>query len=394
VSTSPLSKSMSAVCNSVLSFISNLLLPPILSARKQLRSKVFSFLDHFAALNDTKLVFSKLLRSQNVACTFPALTDLRSANIIYPDLGQPQKRSPTRFRDDTIFVTGRFRSGSTLLWNIFRSIPSVTAYYEPFNERRWFDSSHRGTRIDATHLNVMDYWSEYDRLAILSEYYNEDWTRSQLYMNSTSWNPSMQRYIEILIESSTGRPVLQFNRVDLRLSWLKARFPNAKILHIFRHPRDQWCSTLMDIRSFPRNGTLRDFESTDRFYLLTWGRDLQHCFPFITNDESIHPYELFYQIWLLSYLFGRRYSDLSISFEELLSHPATTITTVLTALCLDEYDLESLASLVQPVSIGKWITYADQEWFSAIEAKVDIAFANYFEGYPGTLGRLMNCNPI
>ena len=40
-----------------------------------------------------------------------------------------------------IIITGRFRSGSTLLWNIFRDLPECTAYYEPFNERRWFDKT-------------------------------------------------------------------------------------------------------------------------------------------------------------------------------------------------------------------------------------------------------------
>ena len=38
--------------------------------------------------------------------------------------------------DDMVLVTGRFRSGSTLLWNLFRHCDGVTAYYEPFNRRR------------------------------------------------------------------------------------------------------------------------------------------------------------------------------------------------------------------------------------------------------------------
>ncbi|MGH9959422.1 MAG: hypothetical protein ACREBC_20235 [Pyrinomonadaceae bacterium] len=39
----------------------------------------------------------------------------------------------------------------------------------------------------------------------------------------------------------------------------------------------------------------------DGFYLLTWGWDLWHYFPFLTLDDESHPYELFYQIWKLSY---------------------------------------------------------------------------------------------
>src|SRR5690348_9121883 len=68
-----------------------------------------------------------------------------------------------------VFITGRFRSGSTLLWNIFRSVPGCRAYYEPLNERRWFDPSRRGERIDRTHLGVEDYWREYDGLGHLAQ---------------------------------------------------------------------------------------------------------------------------------------------------------------------------------------------------------------------------------
>ena len=66
--------------------------------------------------------------------------------------------------DGLVFVTSRFRSGSTLLWNIFRQSGSFTAFYEPFNERRWFDEQFRGvvsikhTEVGViTGLSTMDY---------------------------------------------------------------------------------------------------------------------------------------------------------------------------------------------------------------------------------------------
>jgi hypothetical protein len=40
--------------------------------------------------------------------------------------------------------------------------------------------------------------------------------------------------------------VLQFNEIDLRLPWFRAHFPTARILHLYRHPREQWCSSLFD----------------------------------------------------------------------------------------------------------------------------------------------------
>jgi hypothetical protein len=59
---------------------------------------------------------------------------------VYPELGRahslPLKPAP-------IFITARFRTGSTLLWNAFRHVRGCTSYYEPLNERRWFDPSAR-----------------------------------------------------------------------------------------------------------------------------------------------------------------------------------------------------------------------------------------------------------
>ncbi len=44
----------------------------------------------------------------------------------YADLPVPS-RSSTNLRADPVFITARFRSGSTLLWNLFRNVPGVTA---------------------------------------------------------------------------------------------------------------------------------------------------------------------------------------------------------------------------------------------------------------------------
>src|SRR6185295_9584612 len=113
----------------------------------------------------------------------------------------------------------------------------------------------------------------------------------------------MKRYVEILIERARGRPVLQFNRVDFRLPWLRKTFPGAKILHLYRHPRDQWCSTLMDPSAFPKERTIADFAAHDHFYLRNWARDLKYHFPFLDEQHLDHPYEMFYYVWKLSYLF-------------------------------------------------------------------------------------------
>ena len=87
----------------------------------------------------------------------------------------------------------------------------------------------------------------------------------------------MQRYIETMMARARGRAVLQFNEVDFRLGWLRARFPTVPILHVYRHPRDQWCSTLLGAARSAAQCRLREFAPLDGFYLMSWARDLRHC---------------------------------------------------------------------------------------------------------------------
>lgn len=349
--------------------------------RKAFRSKLLAMLRRLSAVDDFRDIFSDLLHDHAICPGCAEMDGLRGMEPPHYGLGQCLLRG-TRYRKDVIFITGRFRSGSTLLWNIFRNVPSATAYYEPLHDRRWFDRASRGNRVDSTHLGVSDYWSEYEGLEVLSNYHDEAWSYRNLYMSGTSWNPRLERYIEILIEAAGGRPVLQFNRVDFRLPWLRARFPNAKILHIYRHPRDQWCSSLRDVRRFPKEMTIRDFPPVDGFYLLEWGRDLRRCFPFLTMDDDTHPYELFYQIWKLSYLFGKRYSDFSIPFEQISDKPQQSIRDILKILSFEDSDDLELHQLVKPVEMDRWAAYADNDWFSAIEARVEDGIEGLLHSVP------------
>jgi hypothetical protein len=297
----------------------------------------------------------------------------------YPDLGRPRLEKLTGLRTDVVFITARFRTGSTLLWNLFRNIEGITSYYEPFNERRWFDPAVRGEKMDGSHRNVSAYWWEYDKLEELGEYFRDDWAYRNLFMDDTAWEPDMKRYVELLIEKAPGRPVLQFNRIDFRLPWFRRNFPGAKIVHLYRHPRDQWCSALVDVQCFPKDGRVEDFTLHDRFYLLPWARDLQYHFPFLNVKSVSHPYELFYYLWKLSYLFGLRYAHFTLAFEDLVKDPVGKLKQLFEVLGVGNYDLERLNGLLVKPAQQKWKAYAEEEWFLRHEENCETVLAEFFQ---------------
>jgi hypothetical protein len=314
----------------------------------------------------------------------------------YAELGQAHPPNPASLREDVVIVSARFRSGSTLLWNLFRNIPGCTAYYEPLSATRYFDPHFRVQRADPTHRGVEEYRVEYDGLDELKQLYRESWSNRNFLMGPDFWDPDLKRFIEVMIEKARGCPVLKFNRIDFRLPWIRKNFPNARLIHLYRHPRDQWCSTLQDNAHRPRqesteqlhnpslyldkNGTFQQFAAHDNYYLCTWGKDLQQHFPFLEQSRLDHPYQLFYFIWKLSYLFGRKYCKYSIEYELLLSNPDLELERLMNAAGIKNYDLNKLRSLLVKPGLGKWKKYADDVWFRKHEEYCETILADFLAG--------------
>ena len=306
------------------------------------------------------------------------LPDAGPRGPVYPGLGTFDPTPRASLRSDAIFISGRFRCGSTLLWNIFRNIDNCTAYYEPLNERRWFDPRARGGHTDDSHRNVSDYWREYEGLEALGEHYREGWVRKDLFMDEGFYDYNLYKFISILIEKSAGRPVLQFNRVDFRLPWLRARFPGASVVHLYRHPRDEWCSTLRDdLAEVARRRDDPGPLGYGQFYLGDWARDLAHHFPFLLEGPAIHPYKVHYFIWKLSYLFGEKYSMHSLRYEDLIADPRPRLEGMFRALGIEQYDLDRIEALVSPPESGRWRQIADDDWFRRHEETCEAVLADY-----------------
>ncbi len=277
---------------------------------------------------------------------------------------------------EVLFISGRFRSGSTLLWNIFRQIDRCTAYYEPFNERKWFSSSQRGDRVDSTHLGVTNYWEEYKGLEYLEQYYEESWIDTNLLMDASSFNHRMTSYIDALIKESKNYPVLQFNRADFRLQWLRHNFPACKIIHIYRHPREQWLSFLTDKALMDSSRVQQTY--VDAFYLDPWCRDLEVHFPFLSVHVSPHPYTRFYYLWKLSFLYGQKYSDLSVCFESLVENPDNVLHDIFSLMGWPENNSEKVKAVIKKPRLDKWRDYASEGWFSEKEEECERVLDGFF----------------
>jgi hypothetical protein len=336
--------------------------------RAPVRERFFRVLDQAFATDDGKRILAGALRGLIVPDNPMTSLASHASERPYSDLGRNPVATPLRA---PVFITARFRSGSTLLWNLFRHVPECTAFYEPLNERRWFDPSARGARVDNTHAGVTDYWREYDNLPHLGRWYNERWTDRHLYMDRHFWEPDLFAYVEALVDAAPHRAVLQFNRVDFRLPWLRQHFPSAAMIHLYRHPREQWCSALMDSTRFPRTGTLAEFEPHDHFYLLPWARDLSYHFPFLDVRIPRHPYELFYLVWKLSWLFGKRYCHASFCYERLCADPERELPRLMQASGVSSYDMDVLRGVVGAAPRPRWHQYAPPEWFEACEARAE-----------------------
>jgi hypothetical protein len=301
---------------------------------------------------------------------------------------------PAPYRDDAaapgergpgpIFITARFRSGSTFLWLVFRNIAGVTAYYEPFNPARWFALSEQ-YRIDPSHKRVKDYQAEYAGMTDLGRWFRDAWASRHLYMDRTHYDPDMYRYVRELVDRAEGRAVLQFNRADFRLDWLRANFPDARILHLYRNPREQWMSAQRaEGRMIPLDFTIsleRELPELP-FYTLAWAMDLRGLYPFLEPDRAPHPYALHYYLWRLSHAHGLKFADHSVAYEALVQDFPGTFGQIAKAMDLRDVDMNRLAGLNQGAEGTTWPSYAPAEWFDAIEAECERVLAAHFQG-PG-----------
>jgi hypothetical protein len=267
-----------------------------------------------------------------------------------------------------VFVSARFRSGSTLLWQLLRQIDGVTAYYEPCHDNLCAHVR-SATPVQDSHRGVTSYWDEYvplmDRLPALHE---NAFGASRLNLEAGDEWPAFERYLRFLIEAARpGRAVLQMNRVDLRLPWLRARFPEARLVHLVRNPRDQWLSMVAG----EPDATLGDPDENTPYDLLLWAVSLSADFPFLVGPHIRHSYERHYLIWRLSGWMGARCSHLSLSYDELVADPAAGVAALVDALGVGRVWVPRLTGIVTSGAPRIRVGAPSSAMFAEMEAGCD-----------------------
>ena len=215
------------------------------------------------------------------------------------------------------------------------------------------------------HFFVDSYFKQYPNADLLSRFHKSEFGVHRLFLEANDVYPEMRDYLNYLISypSQNKTVVLQENRIDFRLPWIRSNFPDAVLIHLYRSPRDQWMSTIQD---YPGNIDL-DMDS-DPYRITTWSRDLIRQFPFLASPFIRHPYQRYYYLWKLSYLMGRQYADFSLAYEDLLSEPKKVIKKLLEFGQIDTRgNLEKCMRLVVKRPTNVWREYQTDQWFTDLE---------------------------
>lgn len=213
-----------------------------------------------------------------------------------------------------VFIVGRFRSGTTLLWSLLRKSGVYTAFYEPLQ-----DNLHAlltaGSKVDESHIGVESYFDEYEVLGEeLWKYWKKRFGISRLLMGYNDNDPDLKKYLDYLISQAQKHDrlaALKFVRMDFRLPWLRANYPDAKIIGIIRNPRENWASI---VSKTPEE--LRTNANLNTGYdLVVWSASLGSAMPWLISKDIRNSYERAYFLWKASTWYLSKYCDILIDYD-------------------------------------------------------------------------------
>ena len=249
-------------------------------------------------------------------------------------------------KEKVIFLHSMFRAGSTYMFNKFRIEGSFWTYYEPLHHDlvKLKQDTLDIWKFDKKATNVMNHpelnkphFYEFKNAFnnnMSLPYYDTDFAYKEFFC--VQKNDELKRYIDNLIDTAEDKkiPVFQFNRSSLRVDWFKKRYPESLNVFLLRNSRDQFESY------FQRNVKEKNVFLAINIYIILYnkkateyllsdksaisfsgniGEDLNICMK-MSGELSVEKhYEIFYFIWIHSYLHGEEYADYFIDMDRMNS---------------------------------------------------------------------------
>lgn len=296
------------------------------------------------------------------------------------------KQKPVK---NSIFITSRYRTGSTYLYSLFSSLINTVAFYEPLNYHLvdWLekdDLEHQKTQVWLSHNLKDGYFYEYKYLEreTLTTYFRPEFGIDRMVLSATEQHPELKDYLNFLLSTYPQRlKVLQFNRIDFRLAWIKANFPKALIVNLRRNPRDIYASFVgLYLRSDNSSQTNLNDGVEKVLDFIGLNEELSALSEVSVPQFSVYElnsYEKIYLLNQLSHLWADRFADLVIHYEALIQDPAGELSRIVTQ--IPNFELKFSEDMPKPKKdrINVWQEYHSELWFQECEAQCNRLLEKY-----------------
>ena len=243
---------------------------------------------------------------------------------------------------DFVVIAGRYRTGTSILWQLLRETKTYLCLYEPFhpNLKNLYTSN---SSVHPSHKNIPSYWTEYhsldkDLISLLGE------PEKGLYDKN-----SVLRAISTLREKVPGNLLIKTVRGDLLLPHIQKANPDVKIIYTKRNPIDMFVSMERVIsKNHQENSTFLN----SSFWEYNKYKNNKN---FLSLLEPLQNEHIFASIYLIKRITEHVVRSLCknvlfIDLKELTYDPVSTISSILSYLKLSSSFLSSLLPKVTPYS--------------------------------------------
>jgi hypothetical protein len=275
-----------------------------------------------------------------------------------------------------VMVSGDFCSGSTLMSTLFRKSERFYCLYEPLHELLPEYLTYKVQPLERDHHFFMDdYYRELRTFENIGKVFDPKWGTSQFYLAPDAEADDLYRYLSYLVGTAFGRsPRVMFkeNRISFRLGWLRAKFPHATLVHIYRRKEDQWKSVVRRVQEHHgKDDVGQQSVHFNGFSIATWCEDLKETFPELDASHFTTGFDRFSRLWELSYQQNTRYADISIDYRDLTHNFEATCERLWAAVGVTGIDTAALKRWVvrpeeqehvlsQPASVKQRVSVAVQ----------------------------------